>query len=109
MKQAEFFDFSSLIKAQVGSGKPYMEFLRDPAMSAGIYALGAGGTDRQTPHKEGEMYYVVRGKARMKAGSQDQAVHAGSVIFVAGGVEHRFYDIVEDVTILVFFAPAESS
>ena len=109
MKQAEFFDFSSLAKDQAGGSNPYLEFLRVPAMSAGIYVLPAGGTDRQTPHKEDEMYYVIRGRGRMKAGSQDQAVHEGSMIFVAGGVEHRFYDIVEDITILVFFAPAESS
>jgi len=109
MKQAEFFDFPSLIRDQTGSGKRYLEFLRVPAMSAGIYVLPAGGTDCQTPHREDEMYYVVRGKGRMRAGSHDQAVQEGSVIFVAGGVEHRFYDITEDVTILVFFAPAESN
>ena len=34
---------------------------------------------------------------------------AGSVIFVAAGVEHRFYDIAEELVVLVFFAPAESS
>lgn len=109
MKQVEVFDFHSLAKNQTASGRPYGEFLRVSEMSAGIYLLPAGSTDRQTPHKEAEMYYVVRGKARMRAGSQDQAVGEGSVIFVAAGVEHRFFDIVEDLTILVFFAPAESS
>ena len=60
------------------------------------------------PHKEDEMYYVVRGRARMRAGSEDQDVSQGSVIFVAAEVEHRFYDIVEELVVLVFFAPAES-
>jgi mannose-6-phosphate isomerase-like protein (cupin superfamily) len=54
------------------------------------------------------MYYVVRGKARMKAGSDDQAVSGGSIMFVAAGVDHCFYDITEDLIVLVFFAPAES-
>jgi mannose-6-phosphate isomerase-like protein (cupin superfamily) len=44
----------------------------------------------------------------MKAGSEDEPVGPGTVIFVAAGVEHRFYDIVEELTVLVFFAPAES-
>jgi hypothetical protein len=42
-------------------GKLYMEFLRVPSMSAGVYALKAGATDAQSPHKEDEIYYVVRG------------------------------------------------
>jgi quercetin dioxygenase-like cupin family protein len=44
----------------------------------------------------------------MRAGSEDQVVSEGTVIFVAPGVEHRFYEITEELTVLVFFAPAES-
>jgi mannose-6-phosphate isomerase-like protein (cupin superfamily) len=106
--QTEFFSVSQLADLQTKSGKRYFEFLRVPAMSAGIYTLAAGATDTQSPHKEDELYYVVRGRARMKAGTEDHAVAAGSVIFVAAGVEHRFYDIEEELSVLVFFAPAES-
>ncbi|HEY1264378.1 MAG TPA: cupin domain-containing protein, partial [Terriglobales bacterium] len=74
----------------------------------GVYALAAGALDPQSPHREDELYYVVRGRARMKAGNQDQNVTAGSVIFVAAGVEHRFHTIEEELMVLVFFAPAES-
>lgn len=77
-------------------------------MSAGVYVLAPGGTDPQKPHHEDEMYYVVRGRARMRSGNEDQAVEEGSVIFVAANVEHRFYDITEELVILVFFAPAET-
>ena len=106
--QASFFKIGDIQKLRKPSGKRYLEFLRVPAMSAGLYVLPAGGNDPQSPHKEDEMYYVVRGRARMKAGSEDQAVTEGSVIFVAAAVEHRFYDITEELVVLVFFAPAES-
>ena len=36
-------------------------------------------------------------------------MEAGSIIFVAANVEHRFHSIVEALTILVLFAPAEYS
>ena len=88
--------------------KSYLEFLRIPTMSAGFYVLPAGATDLQRPHHEDEMYYVVRGKARFRAGQDDQEVSAGSVIFIGAEVEHRFYDITEELAVLVFFAPAES-
>jgi len=90
------------------SGRPYREFLRVPAMSAGLYVLPAGGIDHQKPHREDEIYYVLRGRARFKAGSEDREVSAGSVIFVAAEVGHRFYNIEEELALLVVFAPAET-
>jgi len=104
-----FFNLEELNNLRSREGKRYLEFLRVPAMSAGVYVLGAGATDPQSPHHEDEMYYIVRGKARMRADEEDQVVGAGSVIFVAANVEHRFYDITEELVVLVFFAPAESS
>jgi quercetin dioxygenase-like cupin family protein len=90
------------------SGKFYREFLRVPAMSAGLYVLPPGSTDPQRPHHEDEIYYVLRGKGRFLAGDEDREISAGSVLFVAAEVEHRFHDITEELAVLVFFAPAES-
>ena len=109
MKLPNFLDITKLEKQREEAGKLYLEFLRLPAMSAGVYVLAAGSIDPQTPHKEDEMYYVVRGRARMRVGAGDQAIRAGSVIFVGANVEHRFHDITEELVILVFFAPSESS
>jgi mannose-6-phosphate isomerase-like protein (cupin superfamily) len=101
-------DLTELERVRLASGKSYLEFLRVASMSAGVYALSAGSEDAQSPHAEDELYYVVRGVARFRAGDRDHAVVPGSVIFVAATVEHRFYDITEDLQVLVFFAPAET-
>jgi quercetin dioxygenase-like cupin family protein len=106
--KAWFGNVGEIDQQRTQSGKLYSEFLRVPAMSAGLYVLPAGVADPQRPHHEDEMYYVVRGKARFKAGDQDQVIAAGSVLFVAAEVEHRFYDITDELAVLVFFAPAES-
>lgn len=103
-----FSRLSDLLEQRAQSDKRYLEFLRVASMSAGVYVLAPGGTDPQKPHHEDEMYYVVRGRARMRSGNEDHAVEEGSVIFVAAKVEHRFYDITEELVILVFFAPAET-
>jgi mannose-6-phosphate isomerase-like protein (cupin superfamily) len=76
-------------------------------MSAGVYVLSKGASDPQTPHHEDELYYVVRGRARMQIGSDHAEIRAGSIIFVEADLEHRFYDIQEELEVLVFFAPAE--
>ncbi len=104
-----FFDLPTVSAQRAQAGKLYQEFLRVPALSAGVYVLPAGSTDPQTPHKEDEVYYVVRGHAKMRVGSEEQVVKPGSVIFVAAEVYHRFFDISEELEVLVFFAPAESS
>lgn len=104
-----FYKLSELERQRGRAEKRYLEFLRIPQMSAGIYVLPAGGADTQSPHKEDELYYVVRGKARMKVAAEERAVAEGSVIFVAANVEHRFYEISEELMLLVFFAPAESA
>lgn len=106
--KALFTTVDEMNRQRAQRGKLYGEFLRLPAMSAGLYVLAAGATDLQQPHHEDEMYYVVRGKARFIAGDEDQEISAGSVLFVAAEVEHRFYDITEELAALVFFAPAES-
>jgi mannose-6-phosphate isomerase-like protein (cupin superfamily) len=89
--------------------KRYHEFLRVPEMSAGIYVLSAGATDKQTPHQEAEIYYVVRGMAKMRLGREERSISQGDVIFVEKNLEHRFFDIAEELVLLVIFAPAESS
>ena len=103
-----FTDLATVKEQRAASGKLYQEFLRVQAMSAGLYILAAGAVDRQTPHREDEIYYVIRGRARFRAGLDDREISAGSVIFVAAEVEHRFYDITEELEALVFFAPAET-
>lgn len=118
-----FFHIKDLGREREANGRLYHEFLRVPAMSAGVYVLAAGTTDPQKPHHQDELYYVIRGRARMKIGpiqnilnansggesdeGHDQEVTVGSLIFVEKGREHRFYDIAEELEILVFFAPAE--
>jgi len=89
-------------------GKLYLEFLRVSSMSAGLYVLSPGSADPQKPHKEDELYYVVRGHGRMRVGTEERPVNAGSVIFVEANEEHRFLDIREELVVLVFFAPAET-
>jgi len=106
MSQA--FDVESLFE-KTKPGRPYHEFLRIPSMSAGVYVLPAGATDGQRPHREDEIYYVVRGKATMRLGVDERSVQEGSVIFVETGLEHRFFDIEQELVLLVVFAPAETT
>jgi quercetin dioxygenase-like cupin family protein len=52
---------------------------------------------------------VLRGRGRISVAGEDRAVEAGSVVCVPARAEHRFHDITEELSIAVFFAPAEGS
>ncbi|MBM3123756.1 MAG: cupin domain-containing protein [Chloroflexi bacterium] len=101
------YELSQLLSQQKDSNQLYLEFLKVPDLSIGLYILPAGGTDPQSPHTEDEVYYVVSGRAMIKVADEERAVHAGSIVYVAKNVKHRFHSIEEELTVLVFFAPAE--
>ena len=103
------FELTQLISQREAANKLYLEFLKVPDLSMGLYVLPAGGTDPQSPHTEDEVYYVVSGRAEIKVADEDRAVQAGSIVYVAKNVEHKFHSIEEELRMLVFFAPAEYS
>ena len=103
------FELANLIAAHDRAGRAYLEFLRRASLSAGLYRLPAGGIDPQQPHTEDEVYYVLQGRGSIRVGAEDRSVEAGSIVFVPARIEHRFHSILEDLTLLVFFAPAEYS
>lgn len=100
----KIFDLKSVIKQQKGSREPYLEFLRVPSLSCGVYSLPAGATDLQGPHDEDEVYYVVSGRGRLRVGDEDRTIEPGSILYVRATAEHSFFEIDEDITLLVFFA-----
>lgn len=102
------FELTELMKRHVAQEELYLEFLRVPGLSMGLYVLPAGSVDPQEPHAEDEVYYVASGKATIEVDGEDRPVTIGSIVYVAADVPHRFHTIEEDLVILVFFAPAES-
>ena len=103
------FELADLISQQSDSNKLYLEFLKVPDLSMGLYILPAGGTDSQSPHTEDEVYYVVSGRAKIQVAEENRDVQAGSIVYVAKNVEHRFHSIEEELKVIVFFSPSEYS
>jgi mannose-6-phosphate isomerase-like protein (cupin superfamily) len=103
------FELSQLLAERARSNQRYLEFLRVPALSAGLYVLPAGGVDGQQPHTEDEVYYVASGRGAFRCAGEDRPVQAGSLLYVPANVEHRFHSIEEELVIVVFFAPAEGA
>jgi mannose-6-phosphate isomerase-like protein (cupin superfamily) len=87
-----------------GGPVEYLEFLNVPALNCGLYFLAAGSRDMQAPHDEDEVYLVLSGRARMCLGEAERAVGPGSLLYVGAATEHSFFEIEQDMTLLVLFA-----
>ena len=100
------FTLDELTRRVEGKEARFVEFLRTPTLSCGIYRLPAGARDMQAPHLEDEVYFVVSGRARLKVGGQEQEVSAGKILFVRATSEHTFFNIEEDLTLVAIFGAA---
>jgi mannose-6-phosphate isomerase-like protein (cupin superfamily) len=91
------------------TNRSYQEFFRSTDMSAGVYRLEPASSDSQQPHAEDELYYVLAGRGRFTSGDATVDIEPGVALFVLAGEPHRFHDILEPLTLLVVFGPAERS
>src|SRR3989441_12413975 len=103
IRAMEAYELVHLIDQQNQSGQDYLEFLRVPSLSAGLYMLAAGAVDLQEPHTEDEVYYVISGRGFIQVDQQSRPVEAGSLVFVKANVEPRFHTITENLKVLVIF------
>lgn len=98
------FDLKEIQQTLEQGKVSYKEFLRVPSLSCGLYHLPAGAQDMQTPHDEDEVYLVLAGRARMKTGEEMLEVTPGTVLYIKATETHSFFEIEEDMTLMVFFA-----
>ena len=87
----------------------YIDFLASEKLSVGLSVWPAGSIDRQQPHREDEVYYIIGGRGLIEVAGEDRPVKEGSLVFVAAGVPHHFHQIEEDLRVLVFWAPPHRS
>ena len=98
------FDLADIRAQRAEHGRPWQEFIRVPDLYAGLYEIPVGGEDGQAPHDADEVYHVLTGRATLLVDDDRIEGGPGSVIFVAKERDHRFIDITEDLSVLVFFA-----
>ena len=99
----EAFDLARLVEKCEARGTPYLEFLRVPQLSCGIYSLKAGAKDTQSTHDEDEVYLVLKGRGALVVEGEETDLSEGSIVYVPADAAHEFIKIEEDLSLLVFF------
>ena len=100
---SESFELAALVERCRGRRAPYLEFLRVPQLSCGIYTLAAGETDTQSTHDEDEVYLALAGRASLIVDGEETELAQGSIVYVPADTPHEFTKIEEDLSLLVFF------
>ncbi|WP_326544270.1 cupin domain-containing protein [Pseudorhodoferax sp.] len=74
--------------------------------TAELLVYAPKGTDEQEIHDRDEFYFITQGSGKFFDGEKVTEVGAGCALFVAAGVEHRFLDFSDDLSMwVVFYGP----
>jgi mannose-6-phosphate isomerase-like protein (cupin superfamily) len=84
------------------AGGGYEIVHESPGLELGVYVLVAPEPDRQQPHEDDELYYVLDGRGTLEVAGESAALEEGQAVFVTAGAEHRFTGF-EGLALLVVF------
>ena len=83
---------------------PFVVVMKHGTMSLEYFA--PVNTDTQTPHKQDEIYVVVKGDGFFFREGERVACKKGDVLFVPAGMDHRFENFSDDfATWVIFYDP----
>ncbi|WP_421694194.1 cupin domain-containing protein [Aestuariivirga sp.] len=71
--------------------------------TAELLVYAPKGVDNQEIHDRDEFYFIVSGKGKFFDGHSTLDFSSGDALFVAAGVEHRFVDFTDDLSMWVLF------
>lgn len=99
----EVFHIEELKRKVEGDTPRFFEFVRTAGLSCGVYRLPIGAKDMQAPHLEDEVYVVLSGRARLRVSGKERNIGPGHVLFVRATLDHSFFDVEEDLTLIAVF------
>ena len=107
-KGMEYFELSRITNKNASSESMYYQFLDKPKLSAGLYQLDVNDVDSQKPHRWDEVYFITDGKASLALGGEVIEVKTGSIVYVRAQIPHHFFDLSENLKVLVIFSKSRS-
>lgn len=105
----KIFSFEKMTDTRAHSGRPWLGFIDHANMFVGLYELKDSAVDEQKPHSLDEVYYIIDGKATMEVGDQSFPVKEGAIVYVKAGETHRFTNLQDSVSAIVFFSKTDPS
>jgi len=89
-------------RERLGASGGYEVVHESPGLEIGVYVLVAPEPDRQQPHEDDEVYYVLEGQGTLDVEGETVELEEGHAVFVPAHAEHRF-SAYELLSLLVVF------
>jgi mannose-6-phosphate isomerase-like protein (cupin superfamily) len=89
-------------RERLGASGGYEVVHESPGLEIGVYVLVAPEPDRQQPHEDDEVYYVLEGRGTLDVEGETVELQEGHAVFVPAHAEHRF-SAYELLSLLVVF------
>ena len=89
-------------RERLGASGGYEVVHESPGLEIGVYVLVAPEPDRQQPHEDDEVYYVLEGRGTLDVEGETVELEEGHAVFVPARAEHRF-SAYELLSLLVVF------
>lgn len=91
------------VRARLEAGPGGYEIVHSsPGLELGVYVLVAPEPDRQQPHEDDEVYYVLEGQGVLEIEGTPVPLEQGQGVFVPAGAHHVF-TAYERLSLLVLF------
>ena len=87
--------------------RDHLEVLEEPSMTVEVGRYAADTSAPKNPHTGDEIYYVISGSGMARVGEETYPVETGDVVYVEAGLEHDFFNIEEELTVLIVLAGKE--
>ena len=91
----------ALTRVPTVEGKRFATIFGHGTLLVEIYA--PRGVDPQQPHARDEIYFVATGSGEYVCGETRTLFNPTDILFAAAGVEHRFENFSDDLTVWVLF------
>ena len=91
----------ALVRLPGPKGERFASVFGHGSLLVEIYA--PRGVDPQKPHTRDEIYFVIAGSGEYVCGDSRQRFTLTDILFAAAGVEHRFENFSDDLTLWVLF------
>lgn len=79
-------------------------FIRSKKISMGIQILRKGEDYGEPAHENAEVYFALKGRAKLRIGKKIYNVSPGMAMYVPQRVSHKFYGVRNEFVFLFIFA-----
>jgi len=94
-------------KLDESEDRQHFEVLNEETMTVEVGRYKAGTSEPKNPHTGDEIYYVIEGSGMARVGDDTYSISAGDVVYVESGNEHDFFNIEEEMKVLIVLAGKE--